>query len=49
MVNEAACFGFIGIAGGVFMLLLGAMGGFSSENPDNVLVAAKNELLRRNE
>lgn len=38
--------GFIGIVGGVFMFLLGAMGGFSSENPDNVLVAAK-EVLRR--
>ena len=49
MVTEAACFGFFGIAGGVFILLLGAMGGFSSENPDSVLVAAKNELLRRNE
>ena len=48
-VNEAAFFGFIGIVGGVFILLLGAMGGFSSENPDSVLVAAKNELLRRNE
>ena len=47
-VNEAACFGFFGIVGGVFMFLLGAMGGFSSENPDNVLVAAK-EVLRRNE
>ena len=49
MVTEAACFGFFGIAGGVFILLLGAMGGFSSENPDSVLVAAKKELLRRNE
>ncbi|DAC07251.1 MAG TPA: hypothetical protein D7H88_06170, partial [Candidatus Poseidoniales archaeon] len=49
MVTEAACFGFFGIAGGVFILLLGAMGGFSSENPDSVLVSAKNELLRRNE
>lgn len=38
--------GFIGIVGGVFMFLLGAMDGFSSENPDNVLVAAK-EVLRR--
>ena len=47
-VNEAA-FGEIGIVGGVFILLLGAMGGFSSENPDSVLVAAKKELLRRNE
>lgn len=47
-VNEAACFGSFGIAGGVVILLSGAMGGFSSENPDNVLVAAK-EVLRRNE
>ncbi len=46
--NEAACFGSFGIAGGVVILLSGAMGGFSSENPDNVLVAAK-EVLRRNE